>query len=544
MIDNEKITAHSYAQMIATAAANLREHVQEVNDLNVFPIPDGDTGDNMLLTMMGGAKLKDSEEGELSSLSAQISSEMLLSARGNSGVILSQFFSGVSKGFANIYEAKTEDLKKAFKSGVEQAYKAVMSPTEGTMLTVVREATEAAVNSSASTPFEFLSIFIKEAKSSLERTPELLAVLKEAGVVDSGGAGLVYIAEGMRMALAGKALDDVAYSADQPTELNLDAFDENSELTYGYCTEVLLRLQSSKVNINSFCENVIVDTLNKIGDSLVVVKSGTVVKTHVHTREPHRVLECLQQYGEFLKVKIENMSLQHNSIIKEEAKRAPKSRKKYGVVCVASGDGVKNMLTDLGADFVVEGGQSMNPSAEELIAAFDEVNADVIYVYPNNSNVVLTAKQAGLLYSGSEIIVIESKNIGQGYASLSMLDTSLEKEELEEQLISGMDGVVTVEISRAIRNAVIDGVSIKEGDYIGICGKRIVASEEKLERAVYESLEKICFEKYDSAILLKGKGNIDSADNIENALLKKYPCKEVYMVDGQQEIYDYIIIAQ
>ena len=281
MIDNEKISAHCYAQMIAGGAVNLQEHVQEINDLNVFPIPDGDTGENMLLTMMGGAKLQNSEDDDLSELSQKISNAMLLSARGNSGVILSQFFDGITKGFSKAHEADVEQLKIAFKMGVEKAYQSVMTPTEGTILTVIREATEAANNSNAKTPLEFLDAFLDEAKTSLEHTPDLLPVLKEAGVVDSGGAGLVYIIEGMRMAMLGKKIGDVLVKKEQnQDELDLDAFDENSELTYGYCTEVLLRLQTVKVgNTGDFDEGVIVDYLGTLGDSMVVVKNGSVVKS-------------------------------------------------------------------------------------------------------------------------------------------------------------------------------------------------------------------------------------------------------------------------
>ena len=546
MIDNEKISAQGYAKMIAGGAANLQEHVQEINDLNVFPIPDGDTGENMLLTMLGGAKLQDSEEDNLGALSRKISNAMLLTARGNSGVILSQFFDGITRGFSHMQEAGVEQLKVAFKMGVEQAYKSVMTPTEGTILTVIREATEAASIAKTNTPLEFLDIFLDEAKKSLDHTPDLLPVLKEAGVVDSGGAGLVYIIEGMKMAMLGKKIGDAIRSTKEsaPEELDLDAFDENSELTFGYCTEVLLRLQTVKVgNTGSFDESVIVNYLGTIGDSMVVVKSGSVVKIHVHTMTPHKVLGFLQQYGEFLKVKIENMSLQHNNTIKEEKAAPKKPRKPVGIVTVAQGDGVKEMFTELGADYIVDGGQSMNPSAEDFLRAFDEVNADTIFVFPNNGNIVMAAKQAGELYEGSRVIVIESKTIGQGYASLSMLDVSMDLDETIAQLNQAMQEVVTAEITYAVRDTNMNGVEVKKDDYIGIVGKKILTADKTSEEAVLNTLDKLGFGDYCACILVCGKtATEDGISTLEGKIAENYPTQEVYVVNGGQDVYEYILI--
>ena len=546
MENNEKISAQCYAKMIAGGAVNLKEHVQEVNDLNVFPIPDGDTGENMLLTMLGGAKLQNSEESDLSTVSRKISNEMLLSARGNSGVILSQFFDGITKGFAKACEADVECLKNAFKLGVEHAYKSVMTPTEGTILTVIREATEAACNGNPATPLDFLNMFLKEAKASLEHTPELLPVLKEAGVVDSGGAGLVYIVEGMRMAVLGKEIGvSLAQREEQCEELDLDAFDENSMLTFGYCTEVLLRLQTAKVgNVEEFSEKVIVDYLGTIGDSMVVVKNGSVVKIHVHTMTPYKVLEFLQQYGEYLKVKIENMSLQHNNTIKEEKKKPKKPRQPVGVVTVAQGEGVKEMFLGLGADVIVDGGQSMNPSAEDFLHAFDEANADTVFVFPNNGNIVMAAKQAAELYEGSNVIVIESKTIGQGYASISMLDSTMEIEELTAQLNEAMQEVVTAEITYAVRDTNMNGVEVKKDDYIGIVGKKILTSDKTSEQAVMNTLDKLGFDDYCACILVSGKAvSEESVSALESKIAALYPSQEVYIVNGGQDVYDYILIV-
>ena len=550
MIDNnEKISAQCYAKMIAGGAVNLKEHVQEINDLNVFPIPDGDTGENMLLTMLGGAKLQDSEDNDLSALSRKISNAMLLSARGNSGVILSQFFDGITRGFSKVQEADVERLKKAFKKGVEQAYKSVMTPTEGTILTVIREATEFACTSDAKTPLAFLDAFLDEAKNSLERTPDLLPVLKEAGVVDSGGAGLVYIIEGMKMGMLGKEIGEALVQREQTAEeIDLDAFDENSVLTFGYCTEVLLRLQTAKVgDVNEFSESAIVEYLGTIGDSMVVVKSGSVVKIHVHTMTPYKVLEFLQQYGEYLKVKIENMSLQHNNTIKEEKAQKPqklkKPRKAVGVVTVAQGRGVKDMFTELGADVIVDGGQSMNPSAEDFLEAFDEANADTIFVFPNNGNIVMAAKQAAELYEGSNVIVIESKTIGQGYASLSMLDVSMDLDETVAQLNEAMQDVVTAEITYAVRDTNMNGVDVKKDDYIGIVGKKIMTADKTSFEAVMNTLDKLSFSDYCACILVCGKAaSEDGIAELECKIGELYPNQEVYIVNGGQDVYEYILI--
>ena len=418
-----------FAEMINGGAVNLKAHVKEVNDLNVFPIPDGDTGDNMLLTVMGGTGYDKQEISSISNVMEKISAGMLLSARGNSGVILSQFFEGIKNGFFGVDVADVTSLAYAFETGVSQAYGSVMTPTEGTILTVMREATEYAKNRNSNTLIDFFNDFIEESKRSLERTPELLPVLKKAGVIDSGGAGFIYIIEGMKMVLLGEKLDHVSEKSEKTNEeIDLDAFNADSVLEFGYCTELLLRLQNAKTDIGTFNVNDVTGYLSTIGDSIVAVQNGSVLKIHVHTFTPHKVLAFCQTYGEFLKVKIENMSLQHNSIDSPDSnKKTEKSNtphRNFGFIAVASGAGIKKMLEEVGVNYIIDGGQSMNPSTEDFISAFDSVNADTIFVYPNNSNIVLTAKQAAALYTKSDIRVIESKTIGAGYASLSMLDTS------------------------------------------------------------------------------------------------------------------------
>lgn len=536
-----------FARMVNSGAANLKAHVKEINDLNVFPIPDGDTGDNMLLTMMGGVQCCDAAIEDLGEMSKRISNAMLLSARGNSGVILSQFFEGIKNGFSGIRSADMKVLEEAFCLGAKHAYGAVMTPTEGTMLTVVREASEYACAMNAETLQSFLEAFIDEAKRSLDRTPELLPILKKAGVVDSGAAGLIYIIDGMLCAVLGRDVVDASAYSDESINIDVDAFDENSVLEFGYCTELLVRLLNSKTDISAFDEKIISDYLQSIGDSIVVARNGSIIKLHVHTTTPHKVLEFCQKYGEFLRVKIENMSLQHNNTIRvKKENETVKERKKYAVVAVACGEGLKQIFLDRGADYVVDGGQSMNPSADDFINAFDEVNADVIFVYPNNGNIILAARQAAQLYNDSDVRVIESTTIGSGYASLSMLDTGLENADaIQEELRAAMEGVVTIEFSRCVRNATIDDVEMRMGDYIGFVGKKLLSVNKNRLKSVCESIDKIGMDQYDVCIVLVGKSVVDDeARRIEEYIGSKYVGKEVYITNGDQEVYDYIIILE
>lgn len=549
MTANEKVNGSCYAQMISAGAANLREHAQEVNNLNVFPIPDGDTGENMLLTMLGGAEAKTAETDSICEAAERISNGMLLAARGNSGVILSQFFDGISSGFSDTHEADVRDFCEAFKLGVKKAYDAVMTPTEGTILTVIREATDYACSQDPKNPSDFLDAFICEAQKSLERTPSLLPVLQKAGVVDSGGAGLVYIIDGMRRALSGEAISFTPVAEKSSEKLDLDAFGTESVLEFGYCTELLVRLQSAKTDIEHFDTSVITDYLGTIGNSIVAVKNGSIVKIHVHTMTPHKVLAFCQTFGEFLKVKIENMSLQHNNTVEMQqsgAEKTEKERKPYGVVAVASGDGIKQLFIDSGADVIVDGGQSNNPSAEDFIEAFDKTCADVIFVLPNNGNVILAAKQAASMYKGSDVRVIESKTVGDGYAALSMLDTdSMDTDSIANDLAYAMDGVVTAEISRCIRDINTDELSLSVGDYIGFVGKELIAKSADRLEAVCGTLNGLNFSKYDICIIIYGKNaSADEVSRIEEHIANNYVGKEVYIINGMQDIYDYILILE
>lgn len=559
------------ARMVREGTARLRTHAQEVNDLNVFPIPDGDTGSNMLQTASGGAdSITSTESGSIGKLSRRISDGMLLSARGNSGVILSQIFEGMARALDGAETADAELIIRAMQSGTRTAYDAVMQPTEGTMLTVMRCATDYVAGKAPSLPVELLRDFISEAKRTLDRTPDMLPVLKRAGVVDSGGAGLIYIAEGMLDALLSDssseetvdtAWQDAAPSAAEP---DLDSFDENSKLEYGYCTELLLRLQRCKTDPETLRVESLTEWLSGIGDSVVAFKTGSIVKLHIHTKVPDRVLAFCQRYGEFLKVKIENMSLQHNSSMlgigentdnsDNDAESAPSAdaadtkateaapKKQFGIVVVASGEGVKQLFSERGADIVIDGGQSMNPSARDFIDAFRQVSAQTVFVLPNNGNIILAAKQAAELYTDADIRVIECTTIGEGYAAISMFsDESGDADTIESELRDALGGVVTAGISRSIR----DSGEVKAGEYIGFVGKDIIADSDSRLDAACRTADKLGLGGYDVCIILRSAdASADEAAELESYINSHYPNTEVYLLYGGQPIYDYIIILE
>ncbi len=453
-----KIDAQLFLKLIQCGAAKLEENRQRINDLNVFPIPDGDTGDNMFMTIEAGTRARGNT---LSDMSEAVSQGMLLGARGNSGVILSRIFAGLSKAFRGIREADVKVLEEAMAAAAKEAYGAVSQPVEGTILTVLREGVAAAAGSKDIE--EYFDLWIAGMDLSLQHTPELLDVLKKAGVVDSGGAGLLCIAEGMREALHGKSPAGVREEATAPgpnRSIDLSAFTEDSVLEFGYCTEFLLRLQRSKVNLDTFDETVIHDWLETQGDSLVFFRDGSIIKVHVHTKDPGAILSRCREWGEFLTVKVENMTLQHNENHIEE--RFHVGRKALGTVTVATGAGLTATFREMGADAVIEGGQTMNPPVETFLKAFREVGAETILVFPNNSNIILTAQQAASLFTDSRIVVIPTKTLGEGYYAMANLDPELPADEQESALTEAAASVTTGLVSRAIR----DAAGARKGDYI------------------------------------------------------------------------------
>lgn len=545
----KQIDGVAYSNMLKRAAINLKNHAGEINDLNVFPIPDGDTGDNMLLTLMGGVDALKEESTSLAEVSRNVANGMLFSARGNSGVILSQFFDGIAAGLSESDVADSHQLGKAFRVGVKHAYNAVMKPTEGTILTVAHDATEFACTNKNKDAEEFFGSFIEEGKRSLDRTPDLLPMLKKAGVVDSGAAGLICIVEGMFSALDGDKNYDYTQLDSMPSsngaaEIDLDAFNEDSVLEFGYCTELLVRLQNAKTDIENFDISLLTDFLQTVGDSIAAFKTGSIVKIHVHTKTPDKVLAFCQQFGEFLKLKIENMTLQHNSTMQDE-ETEKMERKAYGVVAVACGEGIQNTFREIGTDVIVEGGQSMNPSSEDFLKAFDKVNADTIFVFPNNSNVILAAKQAAQLYSKADVRIINSKTIGDGYAALTMTDGELtDPDEVEALFNMGMENVITAEVSQCVRDADMQDVQVHKGDYIGFVGKNILSAMPDRKSATMAMCDKIDWKLHDICILINGvDSTLEETEEIKNYIESKHGI-EVYCVEGKQEIYSYILIAE
>ena len=524
--------------LIRGGAARLAQNRQTINDLNVFPIPDGDTGDNMYMTIEAGSH---ASGNTLEEAADAVSHGMLLGARGNSGVILSRIFAGMAKGFSGKKEADIKAFTAAMRAGVEEAYHAVSQPVEGTILTVLREGVEAAVGSE--TIEEFMDLWIAGMDLSLQHTPELLDVLNKAGVVDSGGAGLLCIGEGMRDALLGKspvlAGDDFMDGPDRqahPTA-DLNAFTEDSILEFGYCTEFLLRLQRCKVDLDSFDESVIHDWLDSQGDSLVFFRDGSIIKVHVHTKDPGAILTKCREWGEFLTIKVENMTLQHHENHMDE--RFKRARKALGVVTVAAGKGLTDIFKEMGADAVIEGGQTMNPSVERFLEAFDSVNAETILVFPNNGNIILTAQQAALAYKDARIEVIPTHTLGEGYYALANLDAELPMEELTATLKEAADSVTTGMVSRAIRDTEL----AKTGDYVGFSGKELLCGSPSREQAVLTLAEKLDAGSADILIIFSGAdAPAEEAQALKDSPEKQYRRTEVILLAGGQPVYDYILM--
>ena len=535
------LTGDLFLSMIAQGCAHLSQNRQSINDLNVFPIPDGDTGDNMTLAIQAGysqaSSLNDSKLGDVASA---VSSGMLMGARGNSGVILSRIFAGLSKGLSGIDQTDTKGFAAAMASAVKEAYSSVSNPVEGTILTVVREGTEEAEAAVGKSLEEYVSELIKAMEVSLEHTPEKLQVLKDAGVVDSGGAGLIHIFCGFQDALQGitAKVEESAPAASAP-KVDLSAFDENTELKFGYCTEFLLRLQSSKVDLATFNEKEIEEYILGAGDSVVFFREGSIIKVHVHTKTPGDILSHCQRWGEFLTIKIENMTLQHN----HSSFAAPKKvqRKDFGRVTVASGAGLRQAFEEVGADYVIEGGQTMNPSVADFISAFDQVAARTIFVFPNNSNIIMTARQAAEAYSDADVRVIPTKDIGAGYVALAGFDPgSGTPEEMEQALTEAASNVVCGMVSTAIRDTVSGGIDVHKGDHIGFKGDDILSAAPDANTAALSLLEALDASEHDVAVVFAGTES--APEELQEALGKKYPLTEFIFHNGGQTVYNYIII--
>lgn len=552
-----KIDGQFFKSLILKGAENLKMNYQYIDSLNVFPVPDGDTGTNMRMTIEGGvSEIASLDEKNIYEISRKLSRGMLMGARGNSGVILSQLFRGMSKGLEGMSSVNSIGLAKAFASGVKQAYKAVMNPVEGTILTVAREASEkmSLIANSKMSINEFLDEYIMEAKASLDRTPEMLPVLKEAGVVDSGGAGYICIIEGMIKCLNGEALStDFSINASVAHNQKIDTSGE--EVEFGYCTEFILQL--TKVDdINCFDEKIIYNQINPLGNSIVLVKDKDMIKVHIHTLTPGNVFNIAQQYGEFIKIKVENMTIQHNELqeIKhvEEGQCAcgevhhkvpvkPEKRSKYAVVSVATGEGLIKTFKEMGVDYVVSGGQSMNPSTEDFINGFDSLNADNIIVFPNNKNIILAAKQAAKIYKESKIWVVETKTISQGFSALTVLDLNGEPEQILDEMEDVISSVISGSITYSIRDTKIEGINVHKDDFIGILDGKIVSSNKRRIDAVKGLLKAKDISTKDIITIIYGSGvNQKEIVEIKKYIEKYYDNLEIEVIEGNQEVYSYI----
>ena len=545
-----------FKRMAKSGMNELGINADEVNKLNVFPVPDGDTGDNMRMTIESGVSaIENLDSNNLCDVMKALSRGMLLGARGNSGVILSQFFAGTAKALETSKKASPKAFGNALEEGVKQAYSSVATPTEGTILTVAREAVEYAVKriTPESTIRSLFADLVKEMHASLERTPELLPALKEANVVDSGGAGLCYILDGFNRVLNGEeVVNDKATLAStvNPAASIVNGtaeFGPDSVMTYGYCTELLVQLQTSKTDIYNFDVEALKDFLKSVGDSVVAFKTESIIKLHVHTLEPERVLAHCRTFGEFLTVKIENMSLQHSELESKEDQTPVQEVKKYGAVAVCNGNGVEELFRSFGADEVIQGGQTHNPSTNDFLEAFAKIHAEHIFVFPNNSNIFMAAQQAAYLYEVAKVHVIHSKNIGTGYVALS--SANLENDNVEEvikEMDDAMKRVTAGYVSPAIRDADMDGVHINNGDTIGIIDKKIVVSTAE-QRTTANELATMLLSSDDKFMLTVFTGK-DATDEdraeLEKYLSEKHPDAEVYFIDGDQEIYPFIFVAE
>lgn len=529
-----------WKQMLESGANHLANKSGEIDALNVFPVPDGDTGTNMSMTFSSGVKeaLACSSD-DVCDIAKVLSKGLLMGARGNSGVITSQIFRGVYQGVEGMKEVNGFQLANAFVQGSRVAYKAVMRPVEGTILTVVREAADYTYAYASEigevTCLQVIDKFLEEARESLKRTPELLPVLAEVGVVDSGGAGLVTILEGFQSALNGVVIE--RHEKDE-TKTAAGADMESDE--FGYCTEFIIRLNEN--GMRHFKEDDLRKSLARIGNSIVCVQDEDIVKVHVHTLTPGDALNLGQRHGEFVKLKIENMQEQHeNILINAEQAKEEKPKSRYAIITVAAGEGLKNMFHELRADYVISGGQTMNPSTEDFVSAVKKVNAENIYILPNNSNIILAAQQAATVCDDQNIHVIPSKTIPQGLCACIMFNPDVDPDMNLSEMTDAISLVKTGQLTYAIKDTTFDGMEIKASDYMGIKEKEIVVSTPDKMEAVKKLIDSLVDEDSEIVTLIYGEG-VDEAEAKEvKAYIEDTYHVEVEMNNGEQPVYSFII---
>ncbi len=553
------IDAKTFKKMFLAGAACIEAKKDYINELNVFPVPDGDTGTNMTLTIMAAVKeINALQDPTIETLSKAISGGSLRGARGNSGVILSQLFRGFTKEIKNHKELNVTVISNALMKATETAYRAVMKPKEGTILTVARGAADRAAQLVMET--DDLIYFFKEVlahmEKVLEQTPEMLPVLKEAGVVDSGGQGLLEICKGVYDALLGKEINfKIEETSSAQTGINIDRL-ASEEIKFGYCTEFIIMVEKE---YNSSIELDFKDYLVSIGDSVVVVSDDDIVKVHVHTNDPGLAIQKALTYGSLTNMKIDNMREEHNEKIMRDAEKAAeeqkqdatekpieeKARKEAGFIAVSMGEGLGEIFTGLGVDYLIEGGQTMNPSTEDMLNAIDNVNADTIYILPNNGNIILAAEQAKQLTEDKNIVVIPSKTVPQGITAVINFMNDKSPEENFERMTKEMENVKTGLVTYAIRDTTIDGKEIKQGNIMGLGDKTIYAVGDEVKNTTLELIQELVEDDSELISLYYGSGTSEEeANEVGNELMELFPDLDVEVHYGGQPIYYFILSVE
>ena len=541
-IDGKKLR-----EMFVSGANNLQNHKDLVDKLNVFPVPDGDTGTNMSLTISYAIQeLSKVENDDITDIGKALSKGSLMGARGNSGVILSQIIRGIAKSIEGKEKLSTQDLAKALKNGSDTAYKAVIKPIEGTILTVVRESGDYAVKLAAREKdiVRFMSLLVKESNASLKRTPDLLKNLKDAGVVDSGGKGLVCIYEGMYETLLGNSIvkNDRSASSVSSVQVQHNANISSEDIKFQYCTEFIL--ESDKVE-----DTTIRDIMLNYGDSLAVVGDDGVIKVHVHTNDPGSVLQEALQYGQLITTKIENMKLQHENTLLEIGKESEQvsatvEEKDFGFIATSMGEGLAKIFKDFGVDHVIEGGQTMNPSTEDFMKAIDKISAKNIFLLPNNGNIIMAANQAKEL-SDRNIIVLPTKNTPQGFSALVSFNGEASAEENEEAMLEALKAVKSGQVTFAVRDTVMNEIDVKEGNIIGIAEGNLLAAGEDVEETTVRLVEDLVDKDTAIITLFYGEDVTESqASDLGNILEAKYEDIDIELYYGGQPLYYYLISVE
>lgn len=552
----KQLKAPEFRAMIIAGAERLTANVDLINALNVFPVPDGDTGTNMNMSFVSGTEnLKQSKANHVGELAGALAKGLLMGARGNSGVILSQIFRGFSQAIKEKETLNATDFASAFAGGVESAYKAVMKPVEGTILTVARESAIRGEKKAQKTDdiIEVMQSIVRGAKEALDKTPDLLPVLKQVGVVDSGGKGLLCVYEGFLSSLTGETVVD-AEATQAPTGHSHAIFDEANEnplsmedITFGFCTEIMVRIGEGPTAQKVFDYDAFRNTLNEMGDSLLVVADDEIVKVHVHTENPGRVMQLGQEVGELIKIKVDNMREQVRGLeaADQEMKQSTaQARKPYAVIAVAAGDGIMELFESIGVDEVLSGGQTMNPSTEDFVKAIERVNAENIVLLPNNKNIIMAAEQAAQV-SDIPTVVIPTTTIPQGIASMLAFNPEQAIGDNKVAMTEMSQAVTSGQITYSIRDTEIDAVAIKKDDYLGLVNNKIVVSEPSLEEALFTTLSQMVDEDSELVTVIVGEdGDEELAERVSERLMTVNEDLEIEIISGGQPVYHYIMSAE